>query len=314
MPFVKTLALTVALAFAAGAYAAPTETAIRLDADGAIHGTLLLPDGAAPAPVVLLIAGSGPTDRDGNGPGLRNDSLRQLAQALAAAGIASVRYDKRGIAASAPAGPPEADLRFEHYVDDAAAWVRKLKADRRFTKTVVVGHSEGALIGMLAAGAGGADGMVSLAGPGQRASSALRGQFAGKLPPSLAAHSERILVSLEQGKPAGDVPPELAMLYRPSVQPYLISWFRYDPAREFARLKMPAAVIQGSSDLQVGVKDAFTLQQARPGTALVVVPGMNHVLKMAQGDGQAQAPSYATPDVPLSPNLVSAVARFVQAR
>ncbi len=259
MPVTKPLALTVALAFAAGACAAPTETAIRLDADGAIHGSLLLPDGAAPAPVVLLIAGSGPTDRDGNGPGFKNDSLRQLAQALAAAGIASVRYDKRGVAASAPASLSEADLRFERYADDAAAWVRQLKHDRRFTKTVVIGHSEGALVGMLAAGAGGADGVVSLAGPGQRASDGLRGQLAGKLPPDLAAHNERILAALEQGKPAADVPPELAMLYRPSVQPYLIYWFRHDPAREFARLKMPAAVIQGSSDLQVGVKDAFTL-------------------------------------------------------
>ncbi len=314
MPVKIVLALLASLAIATRAFAAPAETAIQLDSDGAIKGSLLLPDGAARVPVVLLIAGSGPTDRDGNGPGLKNDSLRQLAQALAAAGIASVRYDKRGVAASAPAGLSEAELRFERYVDDATAWVRQLRHDRRFTKLVVVGHSEGALIGVLAAGAGGADGVVSLAGPGQRASEGLRGQLAGKLPPNLAAHGERILAALEQGKPAGDVPPELAVLYRPSVQPYLISWFRYDPAREFARLKVPAAVFQGSSDLQVGVKDALTLQQARPGTTLVVVPGMNHVLKMVQGDAQAQASSYATPDAPLSPTLVSAVAGFVRAR
>lgn len=314
MPVTKAHALIVALAFAGGALAAPVESAIQLDHDGAIQGSLLLPDDATPVPVVLLIAGSGPTDRDGNGSGMRNDSLRQLAQALAAAGIASVRYDKRGIGASALAGGPESALRFELYVDDAAAWVRLLRRDKRFTKTVVVGHSEGALIGTLAAGAGGADGMVALAGTGQRASVALRGQLSGKLPPNLTAHSERILAALEAGSQAGDIPPELAALYRPSVQPYLISWFRYDPAAEFGRLKVPAIVIQGGSDLQVGIGDAFTLQQARPGTALVVVPGMNHVLKMAQGDIHAQARAYATPEVPLSPNLVSAVVRFVGAR
>jgi len=290
------------------------ESPIQLDRDGVIKGTLMLPDDVARAPVALLIAGSGPTDRDGNGPNLRNDSLRQLAKALAEAGIASVRYDKRGIAASAAAGGPEQDLRFERYVDDATAWVRLLKQDKRFTKTVIVGHSEGALIGTLAAGAGGADGMVALAGPGQRASTALRSQLAGKLPPELASHNERILASLERGQPAGDVPAELAALYRPSVQPYLISWFRYDPAREFGRLKVPAAVIQGGSDLQVGIGDAFALQQAKAGTALVVVPGMNHVLKMARGDAQAQARSYTTPDVPLSPNLAAAVVKFVGAR
>jgi pimeloyl-ACP methyl ester carboxylesterase len=311
MSATKAFALTVALALSGGAFAAPVESPIQIDSDGVIKGSLLLPDGVARPPVVLLIAGSGPTDRDGNGPTMRNDSLRQLAQALAAAGIASVRYDKRGVAASAPGAGAEQDMRFERYVDDAAAWVRLLKQDKRFAKTVVVGHSEGALIGTLAAGAAGADGVVTLAGPGQRASTGLRRQMAGQLPPGLAAHNERILASLEQGKQAGDVPPELAALYRPSVQPYLISWFRYDPAREFGRLKVPATVIQGGSDLQVGIRDAFALQQAKPGTALVVVPGMNHVLKMAQGDLQAQARSYTTADVPLSPNLVSAVVKFV---
>ncbi|AXA94773.1 alpha/beta hydrolase [Massilia sp. YMA4] len=307
----KVYVLTITLTLFNAAAAAPIESPIQLDRDGVIKGSLILPDGVAQPPVVLLIAGSGPTDRDGNGPNLHNDSLRQLAQALAAAGVASVRYDKRGVAASAPAGGAEQDLRFEHYVDDAAAWVRLLKQDKRFTKTIVVGHSEGALIGTLAASASGADGVVLLAGPAQRASTALRVQLAGKLPPNLATDNERVLASLENGRQASEVPAELAALYRPSVQPYLMSWFRYDPAREFGRLKVPAAVIQGSSDLQVGIGDAFALQQAKPGTALVVVPGMNHVLKMARGDMQAQARSYAAPDTPLSPTLVPAMVRFI---
>lgn len=313
MPIEQTAAFIFAFMAMACAHAAPRESDIVLDSGGAIRGTLTLPDGAARSPVALLIAGSGPTDRNGNAPGMANNSLQGLAHALAAAGIASVRYDKRGIGASAAAGPAEADLRFDRYVDDAAAWVGLLKKDKRFAKTVIVGHSEGALVGMLATSAGGADGFVSLAGAGERAPVILRRQLAGKLPPALAQESERMLAALEQGKLAGEVPPALAVLYRPSVQPYLVSWFKYDPALEFAKLRVPAAVMQGSTDLQASVDDARKLHQARPASTLVIVPGMNHVLKMVQGEAQAQMKAYVTPDLPVSGELVAALVAFIQA-
>ena len=301
-----------ALMAMASALAAPRESDIALDSGGTIRGTLTLAEGAARSPVVLLIAGSGPTDRNGNGPGMTNNSLQDLAHALAAAGIASVRYDKRGIGGSALAGAREADLRFDRYVDDASAWVALLRKDARFTKTVIVGHSEGALVGLLATNAGRADGFVSLAGAGERAPVILRRQLAGKLPPGLAKESDRILTALEQGQLASEVPPELVSLYRPSVQPYLISWFKYDPAAEFAKLRVAAAVMQGGTDLQVSVDDARKLHQARPGSTLVIVPGMNHVLKTAEGDVQAQMKSYTTADFPVSAELVVALVKFIQ--
>jgi pimeloyl-ACP methyl ester carboxylesterase len=203
-------------------HAVAAEQAFDLAAPGGtLAGTLNLPAASGKVPVVLIIAGSGPTDRDGNGPvaQARNDSLKLLAAALADAGFASVRYDKRGIGASRAAGPSESALRFDTYVDDAVAWIAKLKADPRFSRVAVIGHSEGSLIGMLAARRGGADAFVSIAGPAQAAGAVLRGQLAGKLPPDLAASSERILAGLEQGKTDADVPPALAALYRPSVQP-----------------------------------------------------------------------------------------------
>jgi pimeloyl-ACP methyl ester carboxylesterase len=196
---------------------------------------------AGKAPVVLIVAGSGPTD-DGNS--LANDSLKMLAAALADAGFASVRYDKRGIGASRAAGPAESALRFDTYVDDAVAWIAKLKSDPRFGRIAVIGHSEGSLIGMLAARRGGADAFVSIAGPAQAAGAVLRGQLAGKLPPDLAASSERILAGLEQGKTDADVPPALAALYRPSVQPYMISWLKYTPAEQLAALRVPVLIVQ----------------------------------------------------------------------
>ena len=103
---------------------APARDTITLDTPtGAIAGTLLIPSGNGPFALVVIIAGSGPTDRDGNSPLLpgANNSLKLLAEGLADRGVASLRYDKRGVAASAKAMVSEADLRFNTYADDAAA-------------------------------------------------------------------------------------------------------------------------------------------------------------------------------------------------
>jgi hypothetical protein len=261
--------------------------------------------------VALIIAGSGPTDRDGNGPGMKNDSLRLLAQGLADAGVASVRFDKRGIAASAAAGPKEADLRFETYINDATAWLAMLKADKRFSSVTVVGHSEGALIGMLAAKAGDARAYVSIAGVARGASALLREQLGPALPPQLAKESERILAELEAGREVANVPPELAALYRPSVQQYLISWFKYVPATVIKDLRMPVLLVQGSTDLQVPVSHAHLLHKARPDAQLLVVQGMNHVLKEAPPDKARQTETYTDPKFPLAPTLAPAVAGFL---
>jgi len=153
---------------------------------GTIAGTLLVPPASGKIPVVLIIAGSGPTDRDGNNPLLpgKNNCYKLLADALAAGGVASLRYDKRGIGESrASGGASEADLRFSMYVDDAVGWIVRLKADGRFSRVIVAGHSEGSLIGMVAANNGHADAYVSIAGGGHRAADLLR----AKLRPQMAS-------------------------------------------------------------------------------------------------------------------------------
>ena len=280
---------------------------------GKLHGTLLMLPNASAPPVVLLISGSGPTDRDGNStmlPG-KNDSLKQLAEALAARGIASVRYDKRGIGASGAAGPKEADLRFDTYIDDAAAWCQVLKSDRRFDRVIIAGHSEGSLIGMNAAKKCGAAGFVSMAGAGHPAGQLLRKQLGGKLPPDLAATSISILEDLERGKTTENVPAQLQSLYRPSVQPYMISWLKHDPAKDFAALTVPALVIQGTTDIQVSPDDAWMLRNANDGSKLLMVDGMNHVLKMVSNDQQKQAASYSDPSLSIAPDVVQGVVDLI---
>lgn len=286
---------------------------------GDIAGSMIVPRGPTPHAVVLIIAGSGPTDRDGNSPvpiapgkTLHTDSYKLLAQALAADGIASVRYDKRGIAASAKAmaGMKEDDFRFDMGVDDAAAWIRMLRADPRFSKVVIVGHSEGSLVGMIAAQRAPADGFVSLEGAGRPAADILREQLTAAGMP--AAMFESILDSLAAGKTVASTPPALASLFRASVQPYMISWFKYDPAAELKKLPYPTLVIQGTHDVQVSSTDA-TLLAAAPRAKLLTIDGMTHVLKAGPEDKTAQANTvYSDPALPIVPQVVSAIAQYVR--
>lgn len=297
--------------------AAATEQPISLDtAHGRIAGSLMLPVSSdKKIPIVLIISGSGSTDRDGNSAGVqgKNDSLKMLAQSLADAGFASVRYDKRGVGASAAAAGREADLRLDNFVEDAAAWIDLLANDARFSGVAVVGHSEGSLIGMLAAQGRAVSAFVSIAGAAQGAASILRQQLASQLPADLAERNEAILSSLERGEAVGDVPAALAALYRPSVQPYLISWFKRIPASEIKKLRVPCLILQGDTDIQVSVAQAMALGAAKPDAELRIIPGMNHVLKQVPLDPARQIASYGDPALPIAPGLSGALVRFLSA-
>jgi hypothetical protein len=262
------------------------EHAIELPtAWGKLSGTLLLPEGSGPWTAVLLVAGSGPTDRDGNNPLLPAtiDNMKRLAQALAARGIASLRYDKRGVGASSFPGLSEEALRFEHLVDDAVQLGLSLLEDARISRLVLAGHSEGALIAALAAEDAQARAVVSMAGAGSRASVLMRRQIEGHLPQDLADPALAALAALERQEAVTDVPDALVLLFRPTVQPYLMSWFRYDPAEVLGRLAVPVMLVHGSADTQVAVEHARLLQQGRPDAHLALVDGMDHLLGL-KGD------------------------------
>ncbi len=250
---------------------------------GNIEGTLMMPAGKLPVPVALIIAGSGPTDRNGNNPMMTNNSLKMLAEAVAKNGSASLRYDKRGIAQSKSAGLKESDLRFETYINDAQDWIRLLKNDNSFNQFVVIGHSEGSLIGMIAAQDQNVDKFVSVEGAGQTADKIIEEQLKAQ-PPAIMKQSTPVLDQLIKGKTVDDVPPILYSLFRPSVQPYMISWFKYDPQLEIAKLKKPVLIVQGTTDIQVSQDDANRLKAANPEAKLVIIDGMNHIFKSAEAD------------------------------
>ena len=295
---------------------APTvlQRPIALDTgQGVLHGSLLLPQETTPPPVVLIIAGSGPTDRNGNNPASgRLDNLKRLALLLAGEHIASVRFDKRGVAASQPATPDERDLSVERYVADVVAWGHTLKADPRFGPLILLGHSEGALIASLAAEQAGASAVITVAGSGRPVAQVLREQLAQRLPPAQLARGNAVIDRLQAGQTSLDVPAPLHEVFRPSVQPYLISLLRQDPAAAFARLSMPALILQGRNDVQVDVADAERLKAAKPDARLVLIDGMNHMLRISPRDMRQQRDSYRNPELPLARALGEQIVAFIR--
>ena len=280
---------------------------------GEIFGTLTMPDGVEKPPVAIIIAGSGPTDRNGNSTmGLMNNAYQMMAHRLAEHGIASLRYDKRGIAASRAAVQNESDLTFDVYIGDVVSWIGLLRFGDRFNGIFVAGHSEGATLGLIASLRTPVNGYISIAGAGRPIDQVLREQLAAQLPPAMLAESNLILDSQKSGHLVEEVNPMLVSLYRPSVQPYLISWLKYNPAEEMAKLKIPVLIVQGTTDLQVGVDDAGRLAEALPDAKLLLIENMNHVLKEAGTDLQQNMGSYYDPERPLKEELVEELVAFIR--
>jgi pimeloyl-ACP methyl ester carboxylesterase len=294
--------------------AAYTESDITLKTStGDIFGTLAIPDNIKKSTVVLIIAGSGPTDRNGNSSlGVNCNAYKMIAKGLAENGISTLRFDKRGIAASRAAMGSESDLRFEHYIDDAKAWIVLLKSDNRFDKIFVLGHSEGSLIGMVAASQGGADGYISVAGIARTADQILAEQLKAQLPEPMLNEAKIALDSLKMGMQVAKYNPMLVSLFRPSVQPYLISWFKYNPSDEIKKLKKPVMIVQGTTDIQVSPEEAKLLAAAKPEAKLAIFDGMNHILKEADADRQKNAATYTQPDLPLKSGLVESLVSFIK--
>lgn len=277
---------------------------------GSLNGTLLIPK-KANGTAVVFISGSGPTDRDGNS-GLegQNNSLKMLAEEFSENGYITLRVDKRAIGKSMP-GFPEKDLRIETYVDDIVEWAAWLKKERtEVTKVVFAGHSEGSLIGMLAAQKWPAAGFISLAGTGFSGDSILKAQLIDKVPGPLYEQSVVCLDSLKAGHLVKNPPKALMMLFRPDVQPYIMSWIKYNPAQEIAKLNCPMLIIQGLNDIQVSVDNADALfngagKGKSPAITKKEIVGMTHTLKFAGPTYEENLKTYTDPALPLMRDVVN---------
>ena len=260
--------------------------------------------------LVILIAGSGPTNRDGNQIGLTNNSLKLLAESLVKNGIAVYSYDKRIFAQMAAGKLDEASLSFDNFIDDAKAVVLYFKNQKKYHSIIIAGHSEGALIGMIAAN-GNADAYISIAGAGRPIDEVLLEQI-GKQASFLKEEVEKNLATLKSGNTFELKNQMLASIFRASVQPYMISWIKYNPQYEIKKLQIPSLLINGDKDIQVSVQDAQLLQQVKPDAQLQIIPNMNHIFKVIQGDDAENKASYTNPELPICPELTSIITTFIR--
>ena len=280
-----------------------------------LSATLL--DAGKHTPVIVIIPGSGPTDRDGNNPlGITASSYRLLAEGLAKRGISTIRIDKRGMFGSKAAIANGNDVTIAAYAADAHAWAKAARAATGAKCVWLLGHSEGSLVA-LAAAQDRIDlcGVVSVSGMGRKAGDVMRDQLkanpanASILAPALAA-----LDNLDKGQKVDSktLPAPLQGLFNNAVQPYLMNLMAQDPARLAGTLKLPLLIVQGDRDLQVKVADAKALAAAQPKAKLVILPTVNHVLKIvASDDRAANFATYGDPSLPIAPGVVDAIAGFV---
>lgn len=282
---------------------------------GPLKGTLLTPN-SKPTAVVLIVPGSGPTDRDGNNPlGVNASPYRLLAEGLAAKGFATLRIDKRGMFASALAVEDANAVTITDYVDDIRSWVKVLKRHMHTSCIWILGHSEGGLVALASAQEEGVCGVVLIATPGRPMGEVLRKQLhANPENEMILEQALPIINALEHRRRVDitDIPPALQNLFNPAVQGFLINAFSYDPGHLISTIFKPVLLLQGQRDLQVNETDARLLQAANPRASLVILPNMNHILKEITSDDRlVNIASYAEPTRPLAPGLIDSIAHFL---
>ena len=278
---------------------------------GELTATLLTPQ-LPRMPVYIIIGGSGPTTKDGNTEGMgKNNSYLQLAEVLADDNIASIRFDKRGVGENRQLGLAEERMTFVDFIDDVVALVEAAKKEERFSEVNLIGHSEGSLIAFNVAQQQSINRLISLAGAGRPIDEVLLEQLKPRLDPTLMQEAQTIIEKLKQGERVDVVSEPLQILFRPSVQPYMASWMRLNPQETIADLKMPLLVVNGTTDLQVPVTDGELLKQAQPEVKLAIIEGMNHVLKEAPEELEANRKTYTDESLPLHPKLIEEIEAFI---
>ncbi len=241
---------------------------------------------------------------------VKNNSLRFLAEGLYEKGIATYRYDKRIVKQMKDRSLSEKDIRFDSFIEDAVAVIEYFKNGNEFSGIYIIGHSQGSLVGMVAA-RDRADGFVSLAGAGQEIDDVIVDQL-GKQAPGLKDNAREAFDDLRTKGEAVNYSPGLASIFRKEIQPFIRSWMLYNPKEELAKLNIPVIIINGDKDLQVQVSEAESLHRAKPGASYEIITNMNHILKEIPGNDMENQKSYNDHKIPVMPELIETISQFIK--
>ncbi|RCT54853.1 S9 family peptidase [Winogradskyella sp. KYW1333] len=274
-----------------------------------IDGTLLIPEQNEANKLAIIIAGSGPTDRNGNQNFLINNSLKKLAEELTNNGIATFRYDKR-IVKQIRQGNLDNNIKFDDFINDASDVITHFKTSNQFSEIFVIGHSQGSLVGMIAS-QDKVNGFVSLAGTGQNIGDVIIEQI-NNTAPMLKEDTEQVVSILKAGKTTNDYPLALSSMFSKDIQPFMISWMAYNPTNIINSLNCPVLIVNGTKDLQVSVKEAELLKRANDNSNIVIIEKMNHVLIEIEGDDLENSKSYNESFRKISPTLIENITNFIK--
>ncbi len=281
-----------------------------------LAGTLVCPRQCAHGPVVLILVGSGPSDRDGNSAaGLNTHMYRLLAEALATRGFVSFRYDKRGVSESRALVTSEATVTIADFADDAVRVVHWLESRFVSRPIVIAGHSEGAMLAVMAAAKVKVAGLILISGAGRTFADVVEDQLLRTpRPPDVTAEIKRIFVAYRRGTEIGPIKPPLDQtnLFRPSVQAFLKSVMNIDPQALLASRNEPILIVGGGQDIQVLKVDFERLAAARQsGITRLWIDDMTHVMKPALPGDASPLAVYQDPSRALSEPFVEGLATWL---
>lgn len=285
----------------------PLETDVLVNEH--IEGSLLMPENGHSDYLAIIIAGSGPTDRNGNQNFLKSNNLKKLAQALTKEGIATFRYDKR-IVKQIRKGKVDKNIMFDDFVTDASSVVDYFHNQAQFKSIYIIGHSQGSLVGMLAL-SDKVNGFISLAGAGQSIDEVITEQIQ-KMAPGLTEDAKKTFDVLKKGETTTDYPPALASVFNIDTQPFIANWMQYKPKDIISEIEIPILLVNGTKDLQVSVEEANQLKEANPNAELKIIENMNHVLFIIEGDDLENSKSYNESFRSVSTELVEVISSFIK--
>lgn len=285
-------------------------------AGGLIRGELELAEGVKKGPLLIIVPDSGSVDRNGNilGLGGKGNTYQLLSAALGQRGISCVRYDKRGVAESYPLLLDTASLKFSDYVDDLETVLAHFRSDKRFSSITLLGHGEGALVAAAALQKAGTKGLplsfFALSPQSRPVQELLREEIRSYGKESLDEY-ERVLADILSGGSGDPLPDFLMDVFTIDMINYWRSWMQYDPLSLYANLDLPLFLVRGANETVCLMEDIERLAAANKAAASLVIPGMNQVLKEGAGDQNALYEAYLDSSLPLSADLITALADFI---